>query len=158
MRSCLLVSRLVYPLVSANRIFRSRPRPLPLPLPGGWFRPVLLESWSLLVAPECVSHVFGFLQIYDFKSTATDVAAFEATWKKQNDGEIFTLCLLFPISRSQTLHTCSKEKAKMRICRNWKNRTCPGFPLKRRRSGPKTGFDGLRSFSRHVHDALGSSF
>ena len=45
---------LVYPLVSDNRTFTSRPRPLPLPPPRSLFSIAPGRSWSLLLAAACV--------------------------------------------------------------------------------------------------------
>ena len=80
-----------------------------------------------------------------FQLTATDVSAFGATSKNQNDGEIFTFPLFFHTLGTQTLHTCSKEKPKMKIRQNYKNREFVGIPLKRRLSGQKLALEPLQA-------------
>ena len=63
--------------------------------------------------------------------------------KQKKVGEVFTFRLLVHTLGTQTLHTCSKENAKMKIRQNYKNIECIGFPLKRRLSGQKRALEPL---------------
>ena len=142
MHSCLLVSRLVYPLVSANRIFRSRPRPLPLPLPGGRFHTLLVAlvlSWSLLrVSRPCVAaspivilnQRLPMLQRSDcfWKNRMTGKSSpFAYFFTPTHVQDAFGLLILIDSHRSNRQNRC-RAVMKMRIRQNCKNRKLIGFP------------------------------